>query len=155
MRRIVALALPLLFLSLMTIQANAVVTPVEVERVKDCCFMRVRGAHHVAPDSIEPYDSGFLFYYKNIEPQGEIHSPQDVKLWFHIYLGDQHDLPLTIWFYGVCPGDVIDCIVRRRPYGYHMEFIVEVYMGDSTVPTVIISDTVVIPPPPCEQTSLD
>jgi hypothetical protein len=148
MRKIVALALPLLFLSLITIQANAVVTPVEVERVKDVCFVRVRGAHHLPPDPEEKLDSGFLFYYKNIEPTGEIHSPQNVKLWFHIYLGNQHDLPLTIWFYDVCPGDVIDCIVRRRPYGSHMEFLVEVYRGDSTVPSVIISDTVVIPPPP-------
>ena len=146
MRKIVAIALPLLFLSLMTIQANAVVTPVAVERVKDVCFVRVRGAHHLAPDPIEVCDSGFLFYYKNIEPTGGIHSPQDVKLWFHIYLGDQHDLPLTIWFYDVCPGDIIDCIVRRRSYGHHMEF--EVSVWKAGIQLVLIHDTVLIPPPP-------
>ena len=141
-----SVVLAVMFLCLAVGVVNANVTPVEVERVKDICFVRVRGAHHLPPDPEEKLDSGFLFYYKNIEPTEEIHSPQTVKLWFHIYLGSQHDLPLTLWFYNVCPGDVIDCIVRRRAYGYHMEFIVEVYMGDSTVPTVIISDTVVIPP---------
>lgn len=144
MKRMFSVVLALMFLCLAVGVVNANVTPVEVERVKDICFVRVRGAHHLPPDPEEKLDSGFLFYYKNIEPNGEIHSPQDVKLWFHIYLGDQHDLPLTIWFYDVCPSDVIDSIVCRRSYGHHMEF--EVSVWKAGIQLVLIHDTVFIPP---------
>lgn len=101
MKKIITLALPLLFLGLITLQANAlitppeVITPIEVERVKDVCFIIMRGNHrtllfslhyvHLSPDAQElcldhqvfdaaggPASSRLVEYLGTVETGGSI-----------------------------------------------------------------------------------
>lgn len=71
MKKIIAVALPLLVLSLIAIQANAVVTPVEVERIKGTCFIRMRGDHHT---------QSFVFHYVNLSPDDQAVS-YSIEIW--------------------------------------------------------------------------
>jgi len=59
-KKIFTLAFLSLFVTLIALPAcNAAVTPVEVERVKDVGFIRVRGDHN---------SESFLFHYVNLSP---------------------------------------------------------------------------------------
>jgi len=63
MKRTIAFGLPLLFISLMITQANAVLVPVEVERIKDFYFCRVRGNYAT---------QSFLLHYVNLSPAQQV-----------------------------------------------------------------------------------
>ncbi len=122
MRKIIALVMLFVFLGLITAQANAVITPVKVERVKDVCFIKVNGDHRT---------QSFLFHYDNLSPNSQTvyaeFKPQS-RLWFAIDVtvieGGSMDVKLT------------------SDYGMTMDFRIEVD-GEK-----ILEDTVVIPPPP-------
>lgn len=122
MRKIIALVMLFVFLGLITAQANAVITPVKVERVKDVCFIKVNGDHRT---------QSFLFHYDNLSPNSQTvyaeFKPQS-RLWFAIDVtvieGGSMDVKLT------------------SDYGMTMNFQIEVD-GEK-----ILEDTVVIPPPP-------
>jgi hypothetical protein len=123
MKKVIAFVLPLLFFSLMTIPTGkAETTPVKVERVKDVCFIKVKGDHRT---------QSFLFHYDNLSPNSQTviaqFKPQS-GLWFAIDVtvieGGSTDVTLT------------------SDYGMTMNFQIEVD-GEK-----ILEDTVVIPPPP-------
>ena len=133
MRKIVALALPLVFLSLITVQANAVITPVEVERAKDLYFIRMRGDHQT---------TSFLFHYVNLSP-----NPQTVA--YKIAIRSADGLPIKLqevppsatvfpnesWDFSFTGGVYIG-------YGYTMSF--GLYIDG----VQMLIGSVVIPPPP-------
>jgi len=120
MKKVIALVLPLLFFSLMSI-GMAETTPVKVKRVKDVCFIKVKGDHRT---------QSFWFHYDNLSPNSQtVHAefrPQS-GLWFTIHVpvikGGSMDVRLT------------------SDFGMAMNFQIEVD-GER-----ILKDTVVIPPP--------
>jgi hypothetical protein len=126
-KKILALALPLMFLTFLAIPAgNATVTPVKVRRVKvrrvkDVCFITVRGDHHT---------SKFLFHYDNLSPSSQaVHAefkPQS-GLWFTISLT-------------IIEGGSMD-VSATGDYGMTMSFQITVD-GEN-----VLQDTIVIPPP--------
>lgn len=133
MRKIIALALPLLFLSLMIIQANAVVTPVEVQRAKDVYFVKVKGDHRT---------KSFLFSYENLSPD-----IQDVTALFATTPCDP--LPCE-------PPIPYSCVVTNGEslqesfagdYGYTLDFTINIHDIAMTY-AYTIEGSVVIPPPP-------
>jgi len=131
MRKIVALALPLLFLSLMTIQANAVVTPVEVERAKDVYFVKVKGDHRT---------KSFLFNYENLSPD-----IQNLTACGEVWSGPNRICEVTWW------GTV--CVRESRQesiegdYGYTFNFTINIRDIPMTY-AYTVEGSVVIPPPP-------
>jgi len=122
MRKIIALVMPLVFLSLITAQASAVITPVKVERVKDVCFIKVKGDHRT---------QSFLFHYDNLSPNS-----QTVYAEFKPHSGLRFAIDVT-----VIEGGSMD-VTLTSDYGMTMNFRIEVD-GEK-----ILEDTVVIPPPP-------
>ncbi|MFB0514414.1 MAG: hypothetical protein ACETVQ_02440 [Candidatus Bathyarchaeia archaeon] len=120
MKKIFALALPLMFFSLMSI-SMAETTPVRVKRVKDVCFIRVWGDHQT---------KRFMFHYDNLSPNSQTvyaeFKPQS-RLWFAIDVT-------------VIEGGSMD-VTLTSDYGMTMNFQIEVD-GEK-----ILEDTVVIPPP--------
>ena len=129
MRKIVALALPLVFLSLITVQANAVITPVEVERVKDVCFIRMRGDHHT---------QSFLFHYDNLSPEEQVVGFR-MRMWNAEGVEIKTPLlkPIT-----VSPSGSIDRAFGGG-YGYTMEVKISIENYG-----LVLEDSVIIPPPP-------
>jgi hypothetical protein len=122
MKKILALALPLMFLTFLAIPAgNAVVTPVKVKRVNDVCFITVRGDHHT---------SKFLFHYDNLSP-----SSQAVHAEFKPQSGFWFTISLT-----VIEGGSMD-VSATGDYGMTMSFQI-IVDGEN-----VLQDTVVIPPP--------
>jgi hypothetical protein len=109
---------------------NAVVTPVEIERVKDVGFVRIRGNHNTRT---------FLLNYVNLSPQ-----TQEVKFERAIVYPKQSFWTTTVDI--VQPGDSLD-ISASGGYSYILEFSVSVriYMmiGEWTN---IVADSVIIPP---------
>jgi len=132
LRKIVALALPLLFLSLMTIQANAVTTPVEVERAKDVYFVKVKGDHRT---------KSFLFNYENLSPD-----IQDVTATFTITPCDP--LPcMEIPFRALCTAEEPFEESIAGDYGYMLDFTINIH-DTAMAYSYTIEGRVVIPPPP-------
>jgi len=132
LRKIVALALPLLFLSLMTIQANAVTTPVEVERAKDVYFVKVKGDHRT---------KSFLFNYENLSPD-----IQDVTATFAVTPCDPSPC-MEIPFRAVCTVEEPLQESIAGDYGYTLDFTINIHDIAMTY-AYIIEGSVVIPPPP-------
>lgn len=120
MRKIVALALPLLFLSLISVSVQAVVTPVKVKQVKDVCFITVRGDHHTRK---------FLAHYDNLSPNSQA---------VHAEFKPQSGLRLTISA-TIIEGGSMD-VTLTSDYGMTMSFQITVN-GEK-----VLEDTVVIPP---------
>lgn len=140
MRKIVALALPLLFLSLMTIQANAVVTPVEVQRVKDVCFFRMRG---------DPHTKEFLLHYENLSPSSDVVQAVEVRGSFISPTGHVVNVD-GIFSFAVAAGESVDKstseITTPMPlldHGWVLSFEIRVNLA-----TIASDEQVVIPPPP-------
>jgi len=127
MKKVVAFVLPLLFFSLMS-TSMASITPVKVKRVKDVCFIRMRGDHHT---------QSFLFYYVNLSPE-----VQTVELFGYV-CEPQGSCAILLFpiRYTVPPGDSIESSWTEG-YGYIMGF--EIFINSELVGQV----SVVIPPPP-------
>lgn len=127
MKKFVAFALPLMFFSLMS-TSMASTTPAKVKRVKDVCFIRMRGDHHT---------QSFLFYYVNLSPE-----VQTVKLGGYVC---EPNGPCAILLfripYTVPPGDSIE-FSWTEGYGYMMGL--SIFVNSELVGQV----SVVIPPPP-------
>ena len=132
LRKIFALALPLLFLSLMTIQANAVTTPVEVERAKDVYFVKVKGDHRT---------KSFLFNYENLSPD-----IQDVTATFAITPCDPVPC-MEIPFRALCTVEEHLQESFAGDYGYRLDFTINIHDIALTY-AYTIEGSVVIPPPP-------
>ncbi len=121
MRKVLALALPLMVLSILTMQVQAVATPVVVKRVKDVCFIFAKGDHQTKKFSVR-YDnlsSGSQMLHAEFRPQG--------GLWFTI--------DTTIIEGGSMEAG------STGDYGMTMRFKI-VVNGDT-----VLEDTIVIPPP--------
>lgn len=140
-RKIFGTGLLLLCFGLLASSVFAVETPIEVERVKDMCFVRVRGAHHPLPDGeMKPGYGAFLLHYENLmrPPPGQEIGPQQVNVqWSTMYAEG------SIWF-DALHGVPEDKILRHALIGSVMDFCISVYWGDSLQTT--ISGSVVIPP---------
>ena len=129
MKKILALALPLILLTLMTIPAgNAVITPVEVVRANGICFFTMRGDYAT---------TSFQFHYVNLSPDTQT-----------VTLGGSFMTPYgPVLFmtrtYIVPPGESIDDAVSGG-YGWVFSFYIDVYPPEFHT---LITD-VIIPPPP-------
>ncbi|MFC1488191.1 hypothetical protein ACFLRN_10955 [Thermoproteota archaeon] len=130
-----------MFVTLIALPAcNAVITPVEVERVKDICFIRVRGDHHT---------QSFLLHYVNLSP-----GLQGIIIHSGIYIpGGIGELPHLEAFTNIAPGASIDVTLDTADYGYALQFEVFVIEGlvpfplvRPSFPPVIPWTSVVIPP---------
>ena len=133
MRKVVALALPLLFLSLMTIQANAVTTPVEVERAKDVYFVKVKGDHRT---------KSFLFSYENLSPD-----TQDVTATFAITPCDPNPCYEPPPIRALCTVEKPLQESIEGDYGYRLDFTINIHDISMTY-EYTVEGSVVIPPPP-------
>jgi len=133
MRKIVALALPLLFLSLVTIQANAVVTPVEVERAKDVYFVKVKGDHRT---------KSFLFNYENLSPD-----IQDLTATFAITPCDPNPCYEPSPIRALCTAEKPLQESLEGDYGYTLDFTINIHDIPMTY-EYTVEGSVVIPPPP-------
>ena len=105
MKKIVAFILPLLFLSFMIIQVGAlIVVPCEVERIKDLCFIRVKGDY--------PSQS-FLICYVNISPV-----QQEVGISRHLWTapGITPMMMMSTIYYTLAPGESI--VLTTNCYGF-------------------------------------
>jgi hypothetical protein len=139
-KKILALSLPLLFLSLIAIPAgNAVVTPVEVERVKGVCFFRMRG---------DPQTTEFLLHYKNIAPTSELVQAVEVDGSFISPTGRIYDYG-TIFSFAVGTGGSVEkstseitIPMPKLDKGWIFSFEIRVNLA-----TVASDEQVVIPPP--------
>jgi len=120
MKKVVAFALLLLLFSLMS-TSMASITPVKVERVKDVCFIKVKGDHRT---------QSFLFHYDNLSPNSQT---------VHAEFRPQSGLGFTIHV-PVIKGGSMD-VRLTSDFGMTMNFQIEVD-GER-----ILKDTVVIPPP--------
>lgn len=120
-RKILALALFSIIFSLLTVQVKGQVTPVRVERVKDVCFIKVKGDHHT---------KSFIFHYDNLSP-----SSQSVYAEFKPEWGMQFSIWVTI-----LEGSSMD-VKLTGDYGILMDFRIEVNG------VKVLEDAVVIPPP--------
>ena len=120
MRKIIALALPLLFFSLMG-TGMAEITPAKVKRVKDVCFIRVMGDHQT---------KSFLFHYDNLSPSRQI---------LYAVFVPKSRLGIAIRV-GILEGHSID-LTLTGDYGMTMNFLIEVD-GEK-----VMEDTIVIQPP--------
>jgi hypothetical protein len=112
MRKILVLLLPLLLLSLVTIQASAILRPVSVENIKGFCFIRVRADRH---------SMSYLFHYENLSPVSQVYVVSGA-----VYDANG-DLLWGLWFYPniVEPGNSDDDIVQTIGLGEHsLHFIV-------------------------------
>lgn len=127
MKKVIAFALPLLFFSLMSISL-AKTTPVKVKRVKDVCFIRMRGDHHT---------QSFWFHYVNLSPE-----VQTVKLGG--YVCEPNGSCAILLFpipYTVPPGDSIEFSWTE---GYRYIMGLSIFVNSELLGQV----SVVIPPPP-------
>lgn len=135
--KILGTGLLLLCFGLLASSVSAVETPVEVERLKDVCYVRVRGTPILPPWVTDPIKnpSGFVLHYKNLMVAEK---SQRVEVqWWTTYGGGSKV------FY-VLPGWGEDVFLRDYPVGCTMDFEINVtYAG---VPLAIISGSVVIPP---------
>jgi len=134
-KKIIATALPLLFITLIVLPAcNAgLYIPVEVERLKDVGMVRMRG---------DPHTQSFLFHYVNLAPY-----TQEVRL-----EGDFNPsmigLPSLPIYFVVQPGDSLDhSMYVGGSASFTLDFDVGVKRYMITEPyTTVISETVSIPP---------
>ena len=124
MKKILALTLLLVFSSLMIVQVRAEVRPVEVERVKDVCFIKVRGDHPTR---------SFLFHYDNLSP-----SSQSV----HAELKPEWGLSFSIWV-TVLEGGSMDVRLTGVDYVYGMIMNFRIEVNG----VMVLEDAVAIPPP--------
>jgi hypothetical protein len=126
---------------LLAFNISAVEIPVEVERVKDVCFVRVRGAHHPPPDGETKEGFGaFLLHYENLmrPPPGQEIGPQQVNVQWSI-----NSIVHDYWFDAL--RDVpMDITLQHALIGSVMDFTINVYWGGNQLAS--ISDSVVIPP---------
>ena len=108
---------------------NSVVTPVEVERLKDVYFMRVRGDHN---------SESFIFHYVNLSP-----ATQSISLYYAVMPPDGIlIIPSLYKTFVVPPGESIED-VRIAGVGYTLHFIVR----SVTKPTAFeVESRVYIPP---------
>ena len=128
-RKILALALPLMFLTLMAIPAgNAATTPVEVFYLKDLCFVRMRG---------DPYTQSFLFHYVNLSPKVQTVTVIEVRIYDS---SGNHQYTIFGLTQLVPPGGSIDSSYPAS-YGWSCCFVVYV------TPLTIIGSAVIPPPP--------
>ena len=130
-KKILALALPLMFLTLMVIPAgNAATKPVQVFCSRDVYFIRMRG---------DPYTRSFLFHYVNLSPKVQTVTVIEVNIY-----DSSGNYQYT--FFGVVqtipPGGSIDSSYPAS-YGWSCDFVVYV-----TPPGITIIGSAVIPPPP-------
>ena len=111
-KKIITLAVLSLCVTLIALPAcNAVITPVEVERVKDIYFIRMRGDHN---------SESFLFHYVNLSP-----STQYIKLYYAVKPpGGLLVIPSLYKSFSVAPGESIDD-ARVAGVGYTLDFIVK------------------------------
>lgn len=135
-RTVIIVGLSLLVSMLILPLCNAAVTPVEVERMKDVYFVRMRGDHNT---------QSYLLHYVNLSPQ-----TQEIRLIGGYCLpGDTKVALWTIDSITVAPGDSID-VAKLADYGKILEF--SLYMRIQTGPIIIgdwtklLEGTVVIPP---------
>ena len=129
MKKILALALPLMFLTLLTIPAGkAVTTPIEVVRANGICYYRMRGDHHTA---------SFLFHYVNLSPVTQTVTLSGI---FFTPLG-------LVYFvtreYTILSGKSIDDVV---PGGIEWTFSFYMFVDPPGMWT--LTTEVIIPPPP-------
>ena len=130
-KKILALALPLMFLTLIVIPAgNAATKPVQVFCSKDFYFIRMRG---------DPHTQSFLFHYVNLSPKVQTVTVIEVRIY-----DSSGNYQYTIFGLTqlVPPGDTIDSSYPGS-YGWSCFFVVYV-----TPPGITIIGSAVIPPPP-------
>ena len=132
-KKLFTLVLLSFFVALMALPAcSAVVTPVEVEQVKDVCFIRMKGDHN---------SESFVFHYVNLSPH-----TQRVKL------TGAYGLPGGLWAQWSPPefivpsGDSIEA-TRSAHYGHVLDFTVSTRPNELLESwNVILEESVVIPP---------
>ena len=137
MKKILTLVLLSLFVILMALPlCNAVVTPVEVERVKDVGFIRTKGDHTT---------ESFLFHYVNLAPY-----TQEVHIFSTTYPPDGIPTLGIVKSFVVASGESLDYAVSvpsLSGYGWYMDFRVDAKPWMTPEPWIrLVDDTVVIPP---------
>jgi hypothetical protein len=148
-REILGAAILFLCFSLLASNASSVEIPVEVERIKDVCFLRIRGAHQLPPDpnvEVQPGYGAFLLHYENLikPPPNEI-CHQDVSVTLLIPSSNPQEPPYLVHIEFDATNDVpVDRILWVAPIGSVMDFVVQVYFGSQLQAT--IDGAVVIPP---------
>ena len=129
-KNILVLILSLLSLASMAIPIAASMSPVEVERVTDVCFFKIRGDH--------PSES-FLLSYESLSP-----NMQRTVLRAYIFLPNGLIEPVLTSRRFVVAGSSWDRQINSVA-GAILYFHLDVYQV-GVEPIVVISDSIVIPP---------
>jgi len=132
MKRTIAFALPLLFVSLMIIQANAVLVPVEVERIKDFYFCRVRGDYTT---------QSFLLHYVNLSPAQQV-----VGVFRVLWAADGSQAAMfPLILYTLAPGESIDL----DTYSYGLEHLnLRIWIDNQSPLPPVVDEWVKLPSSP-------
>ena len=148
-REILGVAILFLCFSLLAFNVASVEIPVEVERIKDVCFVRIRGAHQLPPDpnvEVQPGYGAFLLHYENlIKPPPNQICHQDVSVtWLIPSLDPQVPGELVHVEFDATNDVPVDMILWVAPIGSVMDFVVQVYFGSQLQATI---DAIVVIPP--------